>query len=91
MHLWKWQGPCWTSKSHHTVFGTPIHPGTLPVSEYYRHVHQSLPLDHFKAPRHVRNLIGTPNNIRSPNHITHIIQNRHRNVKRADPMGSRTM
>ena len=34
---------------------------------------------------------GTPNNIRSPTYITHIILYRQRNVKRADPTGSRTM
>ena len=30
---------------------------TLPVSEYYRPIYQSLPLDHFETPRHVRVLI----------------------------------
>ena len=34
---------------------------------------------------------GTPNNIRLPTYITHIILYRQRNVKRADPTGSRTM
>ena len=34
---------------------------------------------------------GTPNNIQSPTYITHIILYRQRNVKRADPTGSRTM
>ena len=33
---------------------------------------------------------GTPNNIRLPTYITHIILYRQRNVKRADPTGSRT-
>ena len=32
-------------------------PGTLPVSEYHRPIYQSLPLDHFETPRHVRDLI----------------------------------
>ena len=34
---------------------------------------------------------GTPNNIRLPTYITHIILYRQPNVKRADPTGSRTM
>ena len=48
------------------------------MSEYYRPIYESLPLDHFKTL--VMSVIssGTPNNIRSPNHITHIIKNRHR-------------
>ena len=35
----------------------PIHSGTLPVSEYYHPIYQSLPLDLFETPRHVRDLI----------------------------------
>ena len=30
---------------------------TLPVSEYYLPIYQSLPLNHFETPRHVRDLI----------------------------------
>ena len=32
-------------------------PGTLPVSEYSRPIYQSLCLDHFESPRHVRDHI----------------------------------
>ena len=32
-------------------------PGTLPVSEYSRPIYQSLCLDHFETPRHVRDHI----------------------------------
>ena len=35
----------------------PKHSETIPVSEYYRPIYQSLPLDHFETPRHVRDLI----------------------------------
>ena len=35
----------------------PGTPGTLPVSEYYRPIYESLPADHFETPRHVRDLI----------------------------------
>ena len=31
--------------------------GTLPVSEQHGPIYQSLPLDHFETPRHVRDLI----------------------------------
>ena len=31
--------------------------GTLPVSEYYHPIYESLPMDHFDTPRHVRDLI----------------------------------
>jgi hypothetical protein len=58
----------------------PVLSGTLLVSEYCRPIYQSLPLDHFETPRHVRDLSGTPNNIQSPNHITHIILNSHRTL-----------
>ena len=47
--------------------GGPVTPGysekylkrseTILVSEYYRSIYQSLPLDHFETPRHVRDLI----------------------------------
>ena len=35
----------------------PEHSETIPVSEYYRPIYQSLPLDHLETPRHVRDLI----------------------------------
>ena len=34
-----------------------VRPETLPVSEYYHPIYQSLPLDHFETPRHIRDLI----------------------------------
>ena len=40
------------------------------MPKYYRPTYQSLPLDHFETPRHVISS-GTPNNLRSPKHITH--------------------
>ena len=36
---------------------SPKTPGTLPVSEYSRPIYQSLCLDHFETPRHVRDHI----------------------------------
>ena len=50
------------------------------VSEYHRPIYESLPLDHFETPRNVVISSGTPNNIRSPNHITQIIQNHDRTL-----------
>ena len=35
----------------------PKHSETIPVSEYNLPIYQSLPLDHFETPRHVRDLI----------------------------------
>ena len=35
----------------------PGTPRTLPVSEYHRTIYESLPLDHFETPCHVRDLI----------------------------------
>ena len=35
----------------------PKCPETIPVSKYYRPIYQSLSLDHFETPRHVRDLI----------------------------------
>ena len=35
----------------------PKHSGTILVSEHYRPIYQSLPLDHFETPHHVRDLI----------------------------------
>ena len=31
--------------------------GTIPMSEYNLPIYESLPLDHFETPRHVRDLI----------------------------------
>ena len=35
----------------------PISPGTLPISKYRLPIYQSLCLDHFETPRHVRDHI----------------------------------
>ena len=35
----------------------PKRPETISVSEYYRPIYQSLSLDHFETPRHVRDII----------------------------------
>ena len=35
----------------------PNHSDTIPVCEYHLPIYQSLPLDHFETPRHVRDLI----------------------------------
>ena len=35
----------------------PGTPRTLPVSEYYHPIYESLPLNHFETPLHVRDLI----------------------------------
>ena len=35
----------------------PNHSETIPVSEYHRPIYESLLLDHFETPRHVRDLI----------------------------------
>ena len=40
-----------------TPSGDPVSPGTLSVSEYSLPIYESLPLDHFETPRHVRDLI----------------------------------
>ena len=69
----------------------PGTPGTLPVSEYHCPIYESLPLDHFDTPRHVRDLIWD-----SEQHSVTKSQNSYNtksssNVKRADPTGSRTM
>ena len=42
----------------------PKTPGTLPVSEYSHPIYQSLCLDHFETPRHVRDHIRDSNNLR---------------------------
>ena len=40
-----------------TPSSDPVSPGTLPVSEYSLPIYESLPVDHFETPRHVRDLI----------------------------------
>ena len=66
----------------------PVTPETLPVSEYHHPIYQSLPLDHFETPRHVRDLIRySEQHSVSKSHNTKSSLN----VKRADPTGSRTM
>ena len=52
--------------------------------------YQSLLPDHSGVPRHIRDLIQTPNNIRSPTYITHSTISS-TNVKHADPTGLRTL
>ena len=54
-------------KAHYFPRGIPVTPRysgkipepleTIPVSEYYRPIYQSLPLDYFETPRHVHDLI----------------------------------
>ena len=54
-------------KAHYFPRGVPVtpryfdkflkHSGTIPGFEYHLPIYQSLPLDHFKTPRHVRDLI----------------------------------
>jgi len=53
--------------THYFLGGVPVTPRysdkypkrleTISVSKYYRPIYQSLPLDHFEIPRHVRDLI----------------------------------
>ena len=59
--------PRWPMLAHYFPRGVPVtprysdkypkHSETIPVSEYYRPIYQSVPLDHFETPRHVRDLI----------------------------------
>jgi hypothetical protein len=69
----------------------PIQSETLPVSEYYHPIYQSLPLDHFETPRHVRDLIrdSEQHSVTKSHNSYNTISST--NVKRADPTGSRTM
>ena len=62
----------------------PIHYGTLLMAEYYHPIYLSLPLDHLKTPRHVRDLIRD-----SEQHLVTKSHNSYNtisssNVKRAD-------
>ena len=64
---------------------------TLPVSGYHRPIYEYLPLDHFKTPRHVCDLIQD-----SKQHSVTKSHNSYNtklssNVKCADPTGSTTM
>ena len=66
----------------------PIHSGTLPVSEYYLPIYQSLPIDHFETPHHVRDLIWDSKQhsvTKSYNSYNTISST---NVNCADPTGS---
>src|SRR5215216_29368 len=65
--------------------------GTLPVSDYYRPIYESLPLDHLETPRHVRDLIqdSEQHSVTKSHNSYNTISST--NVKRADPTGSRTM
>ena len=49
------------------------------MSEYSRPIYQSLPLDHFETPRHVRDLIRDSEQSSVTKHITHNT-NRHRTL-----------
>ena len=63
----------------------PVTPETLPVSKYHRHIYQSLPLNHFETPRHVRDLIrdSKHHSVTKSHNSYNIISST--NVKRADP------
>ena len=52
-HYFSWGG----SGNPPALRFSPKSPGTLPVSEYSRPIYQSLCLDHFETPRHVRDHI----------------------------------
>ena len=52
-HYFSWGG----SGNPPVLQFSPKSPGTLPVSEYSRPIYQSLRLDHFETPRHVRDHI----------------------------------
>ena len=46
--------------------------GTIPMSEYNLPIYESLPLDHFETPRHVRDLIrDSEQSSVTKTHITH--------------------
>ena len=66
-------------------------PRTPPMSEYHRPIYESLPLDHFETPHHVRDLIrASEQHSVTKSHNSYNTKSSS-NVKRADPMGSRTM
>ena len=69
----------------------PGTPRTLPVLEYYRPIYESLPIDHFETPRHVRDLIRDSEQHSVTNIHNSNITISSTNVKRVDPKGSRTM
>ena len=65
----------------------PKSPGTLPVSEYYRPIYESLPVDHFKTPRHVGDLIwDSKQHSLTKSHNSYNTKSSS-NDKRADPTG----
>ena len=67
------------------------HPETIPMSKYYHPIYQSLPLDHFETPRHVRDLIWDfEQHSVTKSHNSYNTKSSS-NVKHADPTGSRTM
>ena len=93
--------PSWPIKAHvvaggmrGTPSGDPIctgTPKTLLVSEYYHPIYESLPLDHFETPHHVRDLIqDSEQHSVTKSHNSYNTKSSS-NVKRADPTGSRTM
>ena len=80
-----------------TLRGVPVTPRysekcpnlskTLPMSKHNLPIYESLCLDHFETPRHVLDHIRDSGDLRYIK--TH--NNYHRNLKRADPTGLRTM
>ena len=63
----------------------------IPVSEYNLLIYNSLPLDHFETPRHVRDLIwDSEQHSVTKSHNSYNTKSSS-NVKRADPTSSRTM
>ena len=95
------QKPCGLSplaqiKCSRTHFGKhpeplPVNSGTLPVTNHYYPIYQTLSPDHSGVPRHVHDLIRD-----SEQHSVTNIHNSYNtisstNVKRADPTGLRTM
>ena len=76
-----------------TPFGDPMTIRyTLKLFQcYHRPIYQYLPLDHFKTPRHVCDLIwdSEQHSVTKSHNSYNTISSS--NVKRADPTGSRTM
>ena len=64
---------------------------TLLVSEYHCTIYESLPLDHFETPRHVRDIIQDSEQYSVTKSHNSYNTKSSSNVKRADPTGSRTM
>jgi hypothetical protein len=82
--------PLWPRLAHYFPRGVPVTSrysrkipeslGTIPMSEYHLPIYESLPLDHFETPRHVRDLIRDSEQHSVTNHITHIILYHHRTL-----------